>query len=117
LADATRTNSAQWLGAAPGISFAYACTFLWAFLWRSFVVTLPLWVLGPLAFLAIFPLELLSDPTALLQPENAVGMLGQILLVTTLLSLASLLLMAVAMRWTLRDFQRRVRPDYPHIMD
>jgi uncharacterized membrane protein len=104
------------------ISFAYACAFLWAFLWRSFVTTLPLWFIGPVAFLAIFPLEMLTDPAAMLQPQNVLGMLGQLLLVTTLLSLASLLLMAVAMYWTLRDFQRRIQPDspripVPHIMD
>jgi hypothetical protein len=113
-------------GTLPGVSFAYACLFLWAFLWRSFVVTLPLWFLGPAALFAVFPPALLSDPAAMLQPANTVGVLGRLLLLSSVLTLASVVLMAVAMRWTLRDFQRRAahevvqppgRQEFPHIMD
>jgi hypothetical protein len=115
--------------AAPGVSFGFACAFLWAFLWRSFLTTLPLWPLGPMAIYALLPVDLLSDPVAMLQPENVAGMIGRLLLVSIVLSLISLLLMAVAMRWTLRDFQRRLpqpppampppgaHPEVPHIMD
>jgi hypothetical protein len=95
------------LGAVTGVSFSYACVFLWGFMWRSFVITLPLWFLTPMAYLAVFPFEQLGDPMAMLEPQNLMRWMGGFLLVSTVLALASMLLMAVAMRWTLADFRRR----------
>jgi hypothetical protein len=107
LAGVAATNSAPAAGAAPAVTFAYACVFLWGFLWRSFVLTLPLLFVTPMAFLAVMPFDLLGDPAAMLEPEHAVRWIGGFLLVSTVLTLVSMLLMAVAMRWTLADFRRR----------
>jgi hypothetical protein len=109
LADDARTNNPPVATPAPGVSFAYAWSFLWGFMWRSFLTTLPLVFLGPLAFVAIFPFDMLGDPTAMLQPQNLVGYLGKFMLASIVLTVIGLLLMLVAMRWTLNDFQRRGR--------
>jgi len=108
LGDVAATSSGQAGAPAPsGVSFAYACSFLWGFLWRSFLTTLPLAFIAPMAFVAILPFELLGDPTALMEPQHLASWFGKFVLIGTLLSLAGLLLMAVAMRWTLADFRRR----------
>jgi hypothetical protein len=110
LDDAAATDNAlaSVASAAAGaaVSYAYAWRFLWGFLWRSSVCTLPLWFIGPFLYLTVFPLDALGDPLALLQPENLLASAGSFLLVSGGLTLLSLLLMVVAMRWTLNDFRR-----------
>jgi hypothetical protein len=92
--------------ARAAVSYAYAWRFLWGFMWRSSVCTLPLWFVGPFLYLAVFPADALGDPLTLLQPENLLAYAGSFLLVSGGLTLLSILLMVVAMRWTLNDFRR-----------
>ena len=43
----------------------------------------------------------------MMEPQNLAVYLGKFLLVSTVLTVVGLLLMLVAMRWTLNDFRRR----------
>src|SRR5258706_10920175 len=96
------------------MTYLRAFRVLWGFLWRSCVVTLPLLFVGPWLYVAVLPAEFINNPDLWLDPGSLLVYGSRLMLVSLLLTVISVALMVVAMRWTLNavwaDFRLRAVP-------
>jgi len=94
------------------VTYGRALKIWWSYLWRAFVLLIPVSILVLPLMLWVIPFPKPGHPTPQMQPNQIAPMLGKMFLIWLLMMALNVLLQVQAMRWMLkttwRDFRLKV---------
>jgi hypothetical protein len=96
------------------ITFGRAFTIWWSYVWRAFLLMLPVMIVAMVIAIAVLPLPKVGQPAAL-RPDQVPGMMGKMFCVWLFTMVFYVAAQVQAVRWMLKTkwtgFRLKVVPD------